>query len=570
MHWIVVREHAGNRTGDRESLLRYVLSTNPLGRTFLEGADHLWRCGGSPSCASMANWTSPTDSQWVLPGAWCADLPDGRPARMSHDDFLSSGLHASAVQAGDSWIVVTDGHFATCLNPELLTCAASTVDADVIAVNAAPDLLAYRERVRLTPGNELVGFRRLFVDSFSRTPLSVYWPHHLLIRARVFETVARSNLLGTFDSFIEGCRAQGVKIQAVGIAGSAFELESEEGMLAVCRVGLNSRPVDGSPRCGLTSGETARDEKGPACDLARFIGPVSLGDRVVVEPGAIIVGPAVLCDDSVVGRGAVVDSAIIGAGVCVEPGQVVRGGLTAASGQVGTEARGANERRGAHSCEHVCDCSDNTFRPWPRLSYARCFKRAADVLASLAVLILFAPIFPVLALAVRMSSPGPVFFRDKRQGFHGMLFDCIKFRTMRQGADKIQEKLRFVCEVDGPQFKMADDPRITGVGRFLRETYLDEIPQFFNVLCGQMSVVGPRPSPESENTLCPSWRDARLSVRPGITGLWQVCRTRAEHKDFQEWIQYDTQYVRDLSLGLDLWICWRTFRRMVTSFVSQF
>jgi lipopolysaccharide/colanic/teichoic acid biosynthesis glycosyltransferase len=108
------------------------------------------------------------------------------------------------------------------------------------------------------------------------------------------------------------------------------------------------------------------------------------------------------------------------------------------------------------------------------------------------------------------------------------------------------------------------------VGRFLRETYLDEIPQFFNVLCGQMSVVGPRPSPEVENTLCPSWRDARLSVRPGITGLWQVHRTREPQRDFQEWILYDTRYVRDFSFGLDLWICWRTFRRMIESFLSQF
>ena len=118
---------------------------------------------------------------------------------------------------------------------------------------------------------------------------------------------------------------------------------------------------------------------------------------------------------------------------------------------------------------------------------------------------------------------------------------------------------------------MTDDPRITTVGRFLRETYLDEIPQFFNVLCGQMSVVGPRPSPESENTLCPSWRDARLSVRPGITGLWQVSPDRGSpRRTSRSGFYYDTQYVRDLSFGLDLWICWRTFRRMVANFVSQF
>lgn len=213
---------------------------------------------------------------------------------------------------------------------------------------------------------------------------------------------------------------------------------------------------------------------------------------------------------------------------------------------------------------------EDVFRMWPRLSYAGCFKRIVDILVAAIVLILFAPVIPFVALAVKVNSSGPVFFKDRRQGLHGKPFDCIKFRTMRAGSHKIQEKLRFVSEVDGPQFKMADDPRITAVGHFLRETYLDEIPQFFNVLCGQMSVVGPRPSPEPENTLCPSWRDARLSVRPGITGLWQVCRTREPLKDFQEWIHYDMQYVRELSLRLDLWICWRTFRKMLSSFAHQF
>ena len=141
---------------------------------------------------------------------------------------------------------------------------------------------------------------------------------------------------------------------------------------------------------------------------------------------------------------------------------------------------------------------------------------------------------------------------------------------MIAGASKIQENLRFISQVDGPQFKMADDPRISMVGRFLRETYIDEIPQFFNVLLGQMSIVGPRPSPESENTLCPFWRDARLSVKPGITGLWQINRTRKPMKDFQEWIHYDVEYVRNLSLMTDLGICWKTARKMIDNFISQF
>ena len=117
---------------------------------------------------------------------------------------------------------------------------------------------------------------------------------------------------------------------------------------------------------------------------------------------------------------------------------------------------------------------------------------------------------------------------------------------------------------------MKKDPRITTVGKFLRDTFIDEIPQFINVLLGQMSVVGPRPSPREENVACPTWRDARLSVRPGITGLWQVCRTRRFGYDFQEWIHYDTKYVRELSFRLDLLICWRTATQLITNFVDQF
>ena len=101
-------------------------------------------------------------------------------------------------------------------------------------------------------------------------------------------------------------------------------------------------------------------------------------------------------------------------------------------------------------------------------------------------------------------------------------------------------------------------PRLLGVGKFIRKTYVDELPQFFNVLLGQMSIVGPRPSPHRENQYCPPWREARLSVRPGITGLWQVRRTRRRGMDFQEWIKYDIEYVENMSWRLDLAIIWET------------
>jgi lipopolysaccharide/colanic/teichoic acid biosynthesis glycosyltransferase len=160
-----------------------------------------------------------------------------------------------------------------------------------------------------------------------------------------------------------------------------------------------------------------------------------------------------------------------------------------------------------------------------------------------------------------MTSPGTVFFRHRRQGRNGVEFNCIKFRTMVENADALQQALRAQNQVDGPQFKLNHDPRVTKLGSFLRRTNLDELPQFVNVLMGQMSLVGPRPSPDKENQCCPPWRRARLSVRPGITGLWQVARSHDRHlTDFQEWIYYDTRYVENRSLWLDLQIIWQTVR----------
>jgi lipopolysaccharide/colanic/teichoic acid biosynthesis glycosyltransferase len=493
-------------------------------------------------------------------------MPAGSPSTRSCDEFQADGLG----QHGGQWVVVTDGRFATCANHQLVARAVDEVQADVIAVSIDPALMAYRERVRLTPDNQLVGYRRLFADSVASMPMPAQWPHHLLVRPDVFEAVLRPNLLASFDAVVDACRTQGLKIRAIAVAGTVFDLESEEGILAVCRMVLElPTGEDTASRTGHGRG-TDRDGRGPACDGPRVIGPVVLGRQVTVEAGAVVVGPAILCDDCTVRRDAVIDSSIVGARVSVESGGVLRSRLAVEPGQSESRDDAGTVRPGARPEEHVCARQETAFRTWPGFSYAGSIKRVVDVCAAVVVLMLFAPVIPAIALGVRISSPGPIFFRDKRQGLHGKLFDCIKFRTMRQGADKMQDKLRFVCEVDGPQFKMTDDPRITAVGRFLRETYLDEIPQFFNVLCGQMSVVGPRPSPEFENTLCASWRDARLSVRPGITGLWQVCRTRAAYKDFQEWIDFDTKYVRDLSPRLDLWICWRTFRRMMGNFVNQF
>jgi|GEM_PF-7131139 len=193
-------------------------------------------------------------------------------------------------------------------------------------------------------------------------------------------------------------------------------------------------------------------------------------------------------------------------------------------------------------------------------------KRLFDILFSLAAIVATLPISLAVIVLIKAYDRGPIFFVHQRESRNGRPFGCLKFRTMVRDAHRLQPQLRKnkVNQVDGPQFKIARDPRITPIGNFLRKSCIDELPQFLNVLLGHMSVVGPRPSPFEENQLCPAWREARLSVKPGITGLWQV--SRSPHRgptDFQEWILYDTQYVERRGFWLDVKIILLTVKNLV-------
>lgn len=196
-------------------------------------------------------------------------------------------------------------------------------------------------------------------------------------------------------------------------------------------------------------------------------------------------------------------------------------------------------------------------------------KRLFDIVFSLIALAITLPLYPFVVLAIVLEDGFPVFFSHRRETIGGRTFPCLKFRSMRRNAEAMKVKLAQQNRADGPQFFIDDDPRLTRVGRFLRRTNLDELPQFINVLLGHMSVVGPRPSPYSENQYCPGWRNARLSTRPGITGLWQVMRSRKSGLDFQEWIKYDIEYVENISLRLDLWIICKTFGVLLGGLVRR-
>jgi lipopolysaccharide/colanic/teichoic acid biosynthesis glycosyltransferase len=470
------------------------------------------------------------------------------------------------------WSVISNGRFATQIKQSVLRKLLSCTPADVVAANVSPELLAYRERVRLAAQGAVAGFRRFYCDCIEPVPVGVDWPDHLFVRTEVLSRLLPSwNLPQSFPALLENCRSASLQIVWANVGGSVCDLATEDGLLNCCldRLSLSSHAHPCRPTtracaaAGGSNGEAISED-------ARFVGPVLLGDNVRIGPRVVVVGPTIIADEASIAEGAVIDASVIGPGVSTPPNQLVQNRF-AVGPKCNWSDMGASGRSRSHkACLPGLDAVDGTFRSWPRLSYPGCLKRLIDCVVAVVVLILFAPVLPLIALAVKLSSPGQVFFKDKRQGLHGKEFNCLKFRSMIVGSDKMQEKLRVANQADGPQFKMANDPRLSAIGKFLRDTYIDEIPQFFNVLLGQMGIVGPRPSPESENTLCPSWRYARLSVRPGITGLWQVRRTRRRMKDFQEWIHYDVKYVRDLSFRLDLWICWKTAGKILKSFVSQF
>ncbi|WP_111931047.1 sugar transferase [Clostridium tertium] len=184
-------------------------------------------------------------------------------------------------------------------------------------------------------------------------------------------------------------------------------------------------------------------------------------------------------------------------------------------------------------------------------------KRLIDVIASFIGLILLSPILVVVGILIKLESKGPMVFTQKRVGKDGKEFDMYKLRSMIVNAEEIKEKLKEQNEMSGPMFKMKDDPRITKVGKFIRKTSIDELPQLLNVLKGEMSLVGPRPSLPNEVKEFESWMLKRLDVKPGLTCYWQVMGRN--NIDFEEWMQLDVKYVNERSLWLDIKLIVKTF-----------
>lgn len=184
-------------------------------------------------------------------------------------------------------------------------------------------------------------------------------------------------------------------------------------------------------------------------------------------------------------------------------------------------------------------------------------KRLMDIICSMSALIVLAPILIVVAILIKIESKGPVIFSQERVGINNKKFKMYKFRSMVVNTEDMKEKLEKQNERKGPMFKIKNDPRITKIGRFIRKTSIDELPQLINILKGEMSIVGPRPSLPKEVIQFEPWMLERLKVKPGLTCYWQV--QGRDHIEFEDWMRLDVKYVKDRNFLLDIKLIFKTF-----------
>jgi lipopolysaccharide/colanic/teichoic acid biosynthesis glycosyltransferase len=494
----------------------------------------------------------------VLDHASLAVAPDFEPDAEYHRRLAAAGIRPELVlPAGEllsriadyepsDWLVVVDPR---CVPARGFMRGALALDNDgprrarhLVVLEAHPG--GTTERVQLG-ANGTVGRIQRYYDSAT-------WPFAAGVASSLLPvscTLGAGTLaLGSLRELRSSLAQRGILGYDVFLHGGAFDLSQERDLLGLSeQVTLDFFSTRRGPGRGWM-------EVGSGCRVeasARLVGPVVLQDGAVVEDDAVVVGPAVIGPGARVERSALVAQCVLG------PEAVVTSGLTVVHRAVfGAVTESLPPVVPATPYETVADPALEPAQKtggWGRVStvYPK-VKAAIDVTAAAVGLLLLSPLLLLVALLIKLESKGPVFYRDRREGKGGRVFKCIKFRTMLAGADAQQRELYAQNQVDGPQFKLARDPRVTRLGRVLRALSIDELPQLFNVLCLQMSLVGPRPSPFRENQLCVPWRDGRLSVRPGITGLWQVCRHDRSQGDFHQWIHFDLLYVRHLSFVVDL------------------
>jgi lipopolysaccharide/colanic/teichoic acid biosynthesis glycosyltransferase len=386
----------------------------------------------------------------------------------------------------------------------------------------------YRERVVTDDLDRFVKFERLY-DTADRLARVVITPYREI--AQLWQS-APDPLTGW-----RRLRRFTPKVERVTLSvdGRVYDRSSDKEIATFVKdlVREWKRPDATIERAARGPGEAWRDPAAEIATDAQLIGPVWIGAGRRLQAGVPVIGPAVVWDDP--------------------------------------DARPQIDEIEWQSIEPTAPPEDVAAPAQNPVDLA--FKRAFDVAFSFFALLGTIILYPFVMLAIWLEDGRPFFFGHTRETIGGREFRCWKFRSMRNNSDHLTKQL--IAEGknlgDGGRVFIdpEDDPRLLKIGKFIRKYNIDELPQFWNVLVGDMSVVGPRPSPFKENQYCPAWREARLSVRPGITGLWQIRRTRRQGADFQEWIKYDIEYVERRTWWFDLAIIWKTILTIVRKGTRQ-
>jgi len=442
-----------------------------------------------------------------------------------HDRFWAA-RGVQVVRQGEPSQIVRHAELYLLADPRTLTIFKLSTLLDMLAW-VAPDVLfirlhetvehGYRERVVSDAAGRFVRFERIYGGGDSRLARVALTTDREIAMLWQSEPDPRTGWRRLRHTVHRRYRA------TVSINGRVYDRAIRHERMQFVRelVARWRRPDATIRRAYRASNQTWIDAEGGAPQQTRFIGPVWVG-----------AGRKLNADDSVVGPAALWDK---------------------------PENRPAPDDLQWLDIERTDSFETPRPRVRSRSGFERLSKRLFDIVFSLLAMLLMLPIYPIIMLAIFIEDGRPFFFGHKRETIGGREFRCFKFRSMRKDAEKIKAQLVAANRADGPQFFLDDDPRLTRVGKLIRKLNIDELPQFVNVLLGHMSIVGPRPSPFSENQFCPGWREARLSVRPGITGLWQVRRSRLSGLDFQEWIRYDIEYVEKGNWAMDIWIIGQTF-----------
>ncbi len=302
-----------------------------------------------------------------------------------------------------------------------------------------------------------------------------------------------------------------------------------------------------------------------------FIPPVVIGDNTMIDDDVQIIGPAAIGADCFVGKGAMLRESTLWNRSRVAEGSWIERSVITRDSTVGPRQhlQGAvvvkDQLQAAtvnllEKSYNITTIASSTSTPALAGRHRRRLydfsKRSIDLFFSSLLFLFFLPVMGALALAIKLDSPGPVFFRQRRCGLGGREFFMFKFRSMVEDAARRQHELKHLNQVDGPIFKIENDPRLTRAGKILRKFSLDEIPQLLNILRGEMSFVGPRPLARKELKFEPAWSETRLQVKPGLTGLWQV--SGRSDSSFRDWVAMDKYYAMNQSLLLDLKIMFKT------------